>query len=503
MKHSLLSTILLSSGILLLTQQTYAQALDTPPLPADTPCEANKERGDVNCDGNTDRDDFDEWRAEFVAFNSLLGQTPSIETNDRDGSGNVWDANFNDDAVIDLEDFEIWRRNVSDAEFSEWASRIVYMDENGIASLYSGLYVDTTTTSQDTTGIHLFGGDGTDAQDDHYYFDIYTDTPYDGALRLMSKVNGEPTELPRLMVEKGSDGESILRLSNYNTETGNHKNTLSFHDFDSNEDIADITSDISADGTKNLGIRAGDGRYGIVVTEDARVGINVIPDPTVGFDVTRINEPSIARSHVWMTPEDPENRDAYAAFDLKTHENAGNTLFRFRMQGSYNWVIGGDRSDHTFKIGGTSGGPTFDNINSTITLTRDNEVGINNDTPNSALDVLSKNAGAVFTAKALFDTVPGDPQHSISRILVDGENTAATNIVDTQLSFAEAGTTRWTLGHDASSNNFAISNGYGAFGEGNDILFTIRPDQNDNPRFGLGVDQPNYALQVNTELWQI
>jgi hypothetical protein len=58
-------------------------------------CEKN--RGDANCDGSTDTDDFNAWRDEFL---SALAQTLS-SVNPR--------ADFNNDGTVNTDDFNLWR----------------------------------------------------------------------------------------------------------------------------------------------------------------------------------------------------------------------------------------------------------------------------------------------------------------------------------------------------------------------------------------------------------
>jgi Cys-rich repeat protein len=64
-----------------------------------------KQYGDANCDGKYDlSNDFMEWRAEFRA-----SATDESHTNDADGDGDNWDADFDDDGGVRISDFSIWR----------------------------------------------------------------------------------------------------------------------------------------------------------------------------------------------------------------------------------------------------------------------------------------------------------------------------------------------------------------------------------------------------------
>jgi hypothetical protein len=50
--------------------------------------------------------DFNEWRVEYRA---LVTEDPDSHTNDADGIGDKWDADFNEDGRVRLTDFVIWR----------------------------------------------------------------------------------------------------------------------------------------------------------------------------------------------------------------------------------------------------------------------------------------------------------------------------------------------------------------------------------------------------------
>jgi Cys-rich repeat protein len=71
---------------------------------AQTNC-TTKQYGDANCDGRYNLSgDFMEWRAEFRA-----SQTGGTHSNDADGIGDEWDADFNGDGGVRITDFAIWR----------------------------------------------------------------------------------------------------------------------------------------------------------------------------------------------------------------------------------------------------------------------------------------------------------------------------------------------------------------------------------------------------------
>lgn len=68
------------------------------PLPTNPNCPL-KSKGDVNCDGKTDESDFIIWKCEFRG-NGTCNNPPSQKS-----------ADFNTDELINLVDFEIFRRN--------------------------------------------------------------------------------------------------------------------------------------------------------------------------------------------------------------------------------------------------------------------------------------------------------------------------------------------------------------------------------------------------------
>lgn len=108
-------------------------------------------------------------------------------------------------------------------------------------------------------------------------------------------------------------------------------------------------------------------------------------------------------------------------------------------EGDGNWMVSGD--------------DMYSNV--------EGNVGVGNSNPEIPLDVFGYNGAVINGMVARFDS----DETNYSRIVIDGANGA-----DTQISFMNNGSSKWTIGNDASSNNsFTIRNGFGLFGT-NDVF---------------------------------
>ena len=104
-----------------------------------------------------------------------------------------------------------------------------------------------------------------------------------------------------------------------------------------------------------------------------------------------------------------------------------------------------------------------------VTINETGSVGIGKLNPLMPLDVYGYNATMINSMIARFSSDETD----YSRIVIDGK--AGT---DTQISFMNNGSSKWTIGNDGSNNSFVIRKGYGAFGT-NDVFVITQNGQAD------------------------
>lgn len=90
---------------------TAPSAAPTATLPPTGMC-PKKSTGDADCNGLVQITDYAVWRIEYKGQCSTTNLTAAACGDDKDGNGNILDADFNNDGKATLTDYQIWRNNI-------------------------------------------------------------------------------------------------------------------------------------------------------------------------------------------------------------------------------------------------------------------------------------------------------------------------------------------------------------------------------------------------------
>lgn len=81
-------------------------------VPTVTPSGCDKSKGDADCTNGATVLDYAVWRIEYKGGCSSTNLTEAACGDNKDGTGSIMDADFNNDGKTSLPDYQIWRNNV-------------------------------------------------------------------------------------------------------------------------------------------------------------------------------------------------------------------------------------------------------------------------------------------------------------------------------------------------------------------------------------------------------